>query len=236
MRHELFSSSQRNIGGGREIRGEGGKKKRRDIDVKEKRLPWANWGYPDLKQHALEKRDACCQVPKPRALVLRDALALLKVVCLGTGSTGELCRAAPGNTCPAEALALRGTGLQARSGGPGPGCCPAGAGGGRSRPGRSTGPREAGRLDSAVRAKLNAVLRPPRSSPPQPAAWPRSYSHSGPSRAAAPPAMATEESCAAYGSASSPGSEVPRAGRCGGVRRGQGWSGRFEMRSVFFFF
>lgn len=150
--------------------------------------------------------------------------------------TGELCRAAPGNTCPAEALALRGTGLQARSGGPGPGCCPAGAGGGRSRPGRSTGPREAGRLDSAVRAKLNAVLRPPRSSPPQPAPWPRSYSHSGPSRAAAPPAMATEESCAAYGSASSPGSEVPRAGRCGGVRRGQGWSGRFEMRSVFFFF
>lgn len=35
----LFSSSQRNIGGGREIRGEGKKKKRRDIDVKEKRLP-----------------------------------------------------------------------------------------------------------------------------------------------------------------------------------------------------
>lgn len=36
----LFSSSQRNIGGGREIRGEGKKKKkRREIDVKEKRFP-----------------------------------------------------------------------------------------------------------------------------------------------------------------------------------------------------
>lgn len=173
---------------------------------------------------AVEKRDACCPVPNSGALALR----LYLKVCGARSKQAHW----PTSSLRATPAPRRrwGTGLQARTGGPGPGCCPAGAGGGRSRAGRSAGPRAAGRLDSAVRTKLTAVLCPPLTFPPQPAAWPRSCSLSGPSRAAAPPAMATEASCAASGSASSHGSEVPWAGR-GGVRRGRGWSGWFEKRS-----
>lgn len=104
---------------------------------KKLRLTWRKRGFCELMEvipiwnsmpRELLKRDACCPVPKPGALVLWDALALLKAVCSGAGSKQAHWRAASLRATPAPRRRWHcGVwGSKPGQAGPGPGAAPRG--------------------------------------------------------------------------------------------------------------